>query len=107
MSQKPNSIIKNNGQVIIEFTFCMIIILLMIYGLMMVFRWTGVDLAERRRAHDTVLMQDINVDYGGCAVFNSMSGVCLQEMPQWSGPLKQIDPYFYVPMKINAVWQGN
>ena len=40
------------GQVTIEFTFCMVVVMLMVYGVIMVFRWTGVDLADRRIAHE-------------------------------------------------------
>ncbi len=72
---------KNKAQTTIEFTFCMIIIFLMIYGMMKVFQWSGVDLAERRIAHETVLT-------GG------------------GGPRAQIDPHFSVPQKMNAIWTG-
>ena len=43
----------NKAQVFIEFTFCMIIIFLIIYGLTQILIWTGVDIAERRRANKT------------------------------------------------------
>jgi len=43
----------------LEFTFCMIVLLLMMYGMMMVFRWVGLDLAERRQSHERVLTQEI------------------------------------------------
>ena len=78
---------KSKGQVLMEFAFSMIIILFIIFGLIMVFRWTGLDLAERRRAHDTVLMGTIIEDYGNVI----------------DGPLKQIDPFFYNPIEMNAV----
>ena len=64
------------GQVILEFTFCMVVLMLMIYGVFMVFAWTGKDLAERRRAHEDVLFS-----------------------------ARQVDPYFYKPIKMNAIWQ--
>ncbi len=69
-----------NGQVILEFTFCMIIILLMIFGATKVFHWTGRDLVERQRAHDEVLRETVP-------------------------PRQQIDPYFYTPTKINAIYK--
>ena len=69
------------GQVILEFTFCFIIVLLMIYGVAKVFFWTGKDLSSRQRAHDSVLL----------------SGAT---------PLQQIRANFYVPERMNAIWQA-
>ncbi len=82
------------AQVLIEFTFCMIVIFLMIYAAMMIFFWTGSDLSERRAAHDAALtMGNIVTDYDLTTLRNS--------------PLKQIDSYFYRPGRMNAVWDGN
>lgn len=77
------TLLTDNAQVILEFTFCMIVILIMIYGVVKVFFWTGRDLAERRISHDEVLTSES---------LNS---------------LEQIDPYFYTPISMNAVWDGN
>ena len=79
------------GQVMVEFTFCMIILFLMMYGLVMVFRWAGLDLSQREAAHEALLAGPISEDY----VAPSM------------GPLRQIDPYFYQPAKMNGVWAGD
>ena len=80
------------AQVLIEFTFCMIVIFLMIYALMKIFLWTGSDLSERRAAHDAALIRnDIVTSY-------TISR---------DSPLKQVDSYFYRPGRINAVWDGN
>lgn len=38
----------NKGQSTIEFTFAVMVILLIAYGLIMVFRWVGLSYAERR-----------------------------------------------------------
>ncbi len=46
---------KTKGQSTIEFTFAMIMILLLIYGMVRIFRWIGLDLAERRVASDKAL----------------------------------------------------
>ena len=70
------------GQVILEFTFCMIVILIMIYGVIKVFHWAGKDVVERQRAHDAVLLD------------SDLS------------PREQIDPRFYAPVKMNAIWDG-
>jgi len=91
---KANGFKNNNkarlisAQVIIEFTFSMIIIFLMIYGLMMIFRWTGMDLAFRRISHEDVLTNTIERAY----------------TDPGDGPLKQLSPYFHTPTKMNAVW---
>ena len=99
------------GQAMIEFTFCMIVIFLMIYAIMMVLRWVGVDLAERRLAHEEQLRVGVEEDYGSCSLYDTCAwtcpggGCCLTYSSNFSdGPLRQIDPYFYTPTKINAVW---
>ena len=79
------------GQAALEFSFCMIVVFLMIYGIVMILRWTGLDLAERRRAHDTRLIAPIDQDYVNAS----------------DGPLYQVDPYFYSPIKMNAIWRGD
>ena len=81
---------KKIGQVMLEFTFCMVIVLLMIFSLIMVLRWAGVDLAERRMAHDEILVRGSLTD----AVTNALV------------PMRQLDPNFYSPIKMNAVWDG-
>ncbi len=84
-SQKEKSKLKD-GQVILEFTFCMIVLFFMIYGVIMVFRWTGVDLAERRRAHTRILTQGIDKNWHDLE----------------DGPMKQIRPYFFSIAPMNA-----
>ena len=83
------------AQVMLEFAFCMIILFLMMYGIIMIFRWVGLDLGQRQQAHQAVLEAPIDLAYGQGAV-NVVRG-----------PLSQIDPYFYTPAKMNAVWEGN
>ena len=74
----------------VEFTFSLIIILLMIYGLMRIFEWTGKDQIMRRMAHDALITAPVEHSY-------DESG---------NGPARQIDPYFYTPIKMNAIWEG-
>jgi hypothetical protein len=64
----------------VEFTFCMIVVFFMIYGLAKIFQWTGVDPAQRMKAHRTLLRN------GGAS------------------PYQQMDPHFYNPVSFNAVW---
>ena len=73
--------LTRKGQVILEFTFCMIVILIMIFGVIKVFHWTGTDIVERQTAHTTVLLEDVS-------------------------PREQIDPFFYQPVRMNAIWDG-
>ena len=120
---EKNKILKRirNAQVSIEFMFCMIIVFLLIYGVLMIFRWTGLDLLERRRAHDSLLYKPIVQDWGTCLVcdvgnppgcscscffFLCIPCGCLQWSDVGDGPIKQIDPYFYKPIKMNAVFNG-
>ncbi len=48
-------ILNNKAQSTIEFTFAMIVVLFLIYGMIMVFRWAGMDLANRRYMQDKSL----------------------------------------------------
>ncbi|MBI5150909.1 MAG: pilus assembly protein [Candidatus Omnitrophica bacterium] len=89
----------------IEFAFCMIILFLMMYGIIMVFRWVGLDLGQRQQAHEAVLTAEIDPAYGTCVSWD-MFGSCTDSAPVERGPLSQIDPYFYTPAKMNAVWDG-
>ena len=75
----------------IEFAFCMIILILLIYATVMIFRWSGLDLAFRRSAHDHVLTNTINPNWGTFT----------------DGPAKQIDPFFYKSIPMNSVWGGS
>ncbi len=98
-------LLNKKAQVMIEFTFCMIILFLMMYGIIMIFRWVGLDLGQRQQAHEAVLTAEIDHSYGDC-VFGFL-GTCLSHKPVEPGPLNQIDPYFYTPAKMKAVWAGD
>ncbi len=102
---------KKKAQVMIEFAFCMIILFLMMYGTVMVFRWVGLDLGRRQKAHEELLKSDIDLNYGGCVTsfFNIVTGnvTCTDYRNVTRGPLTQIDPYFYTPESMNAVWAGH
>ena len=87
-----NNFLENNqkpkGQVILEFTFCMIILLLLIYGCIKAFRWAGVSLADRRITHESTLFSSPNELYSALD----------------DGPLKQINPDFYKPLPMNLMF---
>jgi len=71
----------------------MIVLFLMIFGTVMIFRWTGLDMADRRIAHDHALIESIKEDYG------------MGQRKQ--GPMKQLDTFFYTPRtSMNAIWRG-
>ena len=74
--------LKKRAQATIEFTFAMIIILFLIYGMIKVFRWVGIDMADRRIEHDQVLKNPL------------------------ATPAQQITPNFSRPKKIGAVYRG-
>ena len=48
---------RNQGQSTLEFTFVTAIIVLLIYGMVRLFSWAGLDLASRRIAHENALKQ--------------------------------------------------
>ena len=52
------------GQSTIEFTFGMIVIVFLIYGMVRVFRWAGLDLAQGRYVQDKSLTQLSSRDAG-------------------------------------------
>jgi hypothetical protein len=52
----------NKAQSTIEFTFSVIVTMFLIYGMIMVFRWAGMDLANRRVAQDKAITRNINSD---------------------------------------------
>ena len=101
----------------LEFVFCMIILFLMMFAIVMIFRWVGLDLGQRQQAHDALLESDIDPDYGVCvttctdpdpaacltAFFANVTTCTAVER----GPLTQIAPFFYQPAPMNAVWEGN
>ena len=47
------TMVNTRAQSTVEFTFAMIVIMFLIYGMVRVFRWVGMDLANRRVAQDS------------------------------------------------------
>ncbi len=85
---------KKTAQVTIEFTFCFILILLILFGCLGAFRWAGVSLMERRIAHDTTLNADV-VNEGANWI----------EHPELS-PLSQLDENFYEVKNMNMIFKN-
>jgi len=48
------------AQSTVEFTFAMVVVVFLIYGMVRVFFWVGMDLANRRVAQDNSLTDGIN-----------------------------------------------
>jgi len=48
------------AQSTIEFTFAMVAIMFLIYGMVHVFRWVGMDLAQRRYSQDKAITMDLS-----------------------------------------------
>ena len=77
------------AQSTLEFTFSMVVFLLLMYGMMMAFRWVGVDLGERRIAHEGALLSPVNEGWSRGAGDSSVS---------------QLDPNFYSMKKMGLVF---
>ena len=103
----------NKGQVMLEFTFCMIVIMIMIFGITKVFFWTGNDLATRRISHDDRLLLISHRDHDA-ALFDRLYVLIALNVPPIPGiprfsealSLMQIDPLYHIPVKMNAIWDG-
>jgi hypothetical protein len=47
---------KTKAQSTLEFTFGMIVIVFLVYGMVQIFRWAGMDLVQRRWLQDTTIV---------------------------------------------------
>ena len=53
------------AQSTIEFTFAMVMVMFIVYGMVQMFRWAGMDLAQRRYVQDSSITMDLSaVDSG-------------------------------------------
>jgi len=85
---KITRFLAQTAQSTIEFTFCLVIVVLLAYGVMKAFRWVGLDLAERRATHDGTLTVPIDEKWTN----------------EEEGPLKQLSPGFYRAKKMGLVF---
>jgi len=85
---------KEGAQAILEFTFAMIILMLLIFAIVRVLEWTGHTLVGRRIAHENVLILPAVESY----VYLPQCGITELR------PIDQIDPYFYKQPKMKPVW---
>ena len=79
---------KQSAQVMLEFTFSMIIVLLMLYALVMVFQWGGKELIQRQKAHEEGLYLEFDPNY------NSIE----------NSPIRQMQQGFYNPASMDAIY---
>lgn len=87
-----------------EFMFTMIIVMLMAYSLVMIFRWTGVDLVNRRIAHEQKLTSSVSDVFNQCVSYNS-DLVCNHWIDYTSGPWSQLDPDYYKVTLFDAIFR--
>jgi hypothetical protein len=72
------------AQSTLEFTFGVVVTMFIIYGLVQVFRWAGMDLAQRRWAQDSSMVTLTGQD-----------------------PASELDSNIDVLMPMSAVYHGN
>ena len=68
---------NTKAQSTIEFTFAVIVIMFLIYGMIQVFRWAGMDLANRRYLQDNSITTANLVGGDPASQLNSDIGVAL------------------------------
>lgn len=90
----------------IEFTFGVIIALVMLFSVMMIFRWAGYDFGWRRVDHDLKISNVVKEDFavGSCLKTSTKSATGCARFHVVEGPLEQIDPYFHKPAKMGSAW---
>ena len=81
------------AQVTLEFTFSMILVLLLMYGVVRVLTWASLTLAERRVAHDHSLTLRTDVENW-------------KNIERDPSPLLQLEPEFYTANKLGLVFNG-
>ena len=81
------------AQVTLEFTFSMILVLLLMYGVIKVMGWLSLTLAERRVAHDYSLISRTDVEDW-------------KNIYKDPSPLLQLEPEFYAANKLRLVFNN-
>ena len=62
---------KIRAQSTLEFTFAMIVVMFLVYGMVQVFRWAGMDLAQRRFVQDNSITVPMDSTGDPAIQFNS------------------------------------
>lgn len=87
---------QRTGQSFLEFSFAIIMVVLLMVGMVKVFLWTGSDLVNRRQAHEDIL--------------TNIEGCSLENIKECGGPsmgLRQLRPVFYIPEETGAAVSSN
>ena len=79
---------KKTAQVTLEFAFCLVMVMLILYGIVRVIRWAGFSLGDRRIEHERILKTSVSDKFTTDA----------------SSPLKQLIPDFYKLKEMNLVF---
>ena len=85
---------KTRAQSTVEFTFAVIVIVFLIYGMVRIFRWVGMDLAGRRMAQDETL------------IYPSWPNADYSTNPNQFDPNAQTNPNFYRVQSMDAIYNG-
>ena len=96
---------SGRAQSTIEFTFAMIIVLLLVFGLIRIFRWAGMDLAERRWAYDKAMANDPNFVKESMTLDN-LSNVGVGTAGTGTAQAQEMIPDAYRPKRINAFFRN-
>ncbi len=81
---------KKTAQVTIEFAFCLVMVILLLYGIVKIIRWSGFSLADRRIEHEKILHTSVYDKFTDDA----------------QGPLRQVYPDFYKTKEMNLIFNN-
>ena len=103
IKQKHKTDTRKWGQVTLEFTFCLVVVVLLMYGATKALRWVALDLSERRSAHDTLLSTPI------CGSIRCDESWKYINFTNWddgsnNSPLNQLDEGFYKSKRMGLVF---
>ncbi len=87
---------RERGQSSLEFAFCMIALVALLYGVVMIFRWTGLSLVGRQSEHEKRLTAHVSDSWGASWRINAKGKLT----GNWTdSPLIQVVPEFYQPSR--------
>ena len=81
---------QKKAQVVLEFLFCMVVLLLIIYGCIMAIRWGGMSMVQVGIDHDHSLTGSVDEEW--------------THTTQSATPYHQLDPAFYSELPMGLVF---
>lgn len=75
------------AQASIEMLLALVVVVMMVFSVLKVAAWTGLEMVKVQKDHENKLSTGGNLSAPGAA-----------------GAMGQIDPYFHAPRKIKAAW---